>query len=286
MQSIESIEAMRRQVRNWHVAGLTVGFVPTMGNLHGGHLSLVDEAMARSDRVVVSIFVNPAQFGPGEDYETYPRTRESDLALLRDRGVDCVFLPSVKAMYPEGGLLRTRVEVPAFNGMLCDLSRPGFFNGVALVVTKLFNIVCPDLAVFGLKDYQQFLVVQHLVRDLDLPIEIIGAAVAREPDGLAMSSRNAYLGEAERARAPVLYQTLRALADRLRAGSTDIASLRGEGMDALSAAAMKPDYVEIRRASDLGEPGPGDRDLVVAGAAYLGRARLIDNVRVNRPPIG
>ncbi len=286
MQRISGIADMRARVVDWQRAGLRVGFVPTMGNLHGGHLALVDKARALSDRVVVSIFVNPAQFGPNEDYATYPRTGEADCAALDASGVDCVFLPAVDAMYPDGAGPRTRVEVPELNGMLCDVSRPGFFNGVATVVAKLLNIVTPDLAVFGLKDYQQLLVVQRLVRDLNLPVDIIGGPIAREPDGLAMSSRNVYLTADERERAPALYRALCHVASRLERGEPDWPLLVAEGLDRLREAGMQPDYLEIRRADDLAEALTSDHELVIPGAAYLGRARLIDNVRVSLPTPG
>lgn len=283
MQPIASIAALREQVAAWRQAGERVGFVPTMGNLHGGHLALVDAARARSDRVVVSIFVNPTQFAPGEDFDGYPRTLEADYAALEEHAADAVFTPPVEAIYPDGPVLRTAVTVPALNDILCGVSRPGHFIGVATVVTKLFNIVQPDLAVFGLKDYQQLLVIQHLVRDLSLPVEVIGGAVAREPSGLALSSRNAYLSDAERDQAPALYATLCYLAERLVDGQSDLPGLEAEGLRRLRDAGMTPEYLEIRRASDLGLPSSSDRDLVIPAAAYLGRARLIDNVQVRRP---
>ena len=286
MHTLTDIAALREQVAQWRHDGERIGFVPTMGNLHGGHLTLVDAAWRRSDRVVVSIFVNPTQFAPGEDYQSYPRTWAADCEALSAHATDLVFAPAVGAIYPDGPTLRTRVEVPELNDILCGASRPGHFTGVATVVTKLLNIVQPDLAVFGLKDYQQLLVIRRLVRDLSLPVEIIGGAVAREPDGLAMSSRNAYLGSAERQRAPTLYHTLCDLAARIEAGESDLERLRAEGLERLRDAGMSPDYLEIRRADDLGPARPDDRELVIPAAAYLGRARLIDNLRVTRPQSG
>lgn len=283
MQIVTDIAALRAQIAEWRGGGERIGFVPTMGNLHGGHLQLVDEARSRSDRTVVSIFVNPAQFGPDEDYEDYPRTREADCEALTAHNTDLLFAPGVEALYPDGGGLRTTVAVPELNNILCGVSRPGHFTGVATVVTKLLNLVQPDLAVFGLKDYQQLLVIRRLVRDLHLPVEIVGGAIAREYDGLAMSSRNAYLGDAERGRAPALYQTLRALAQQLEAGANDFEALVAEGYGQLRQAGLEPDYLEIRRAADLGIATPADTALVIPAAAYLGRARLIDNVRVRRP---
>jgi len=283
MQVSPDAAALREQIAQWRRNGERIGFVPTMGNLHGGHLRLVDEARAHSDRVVVSIFVNPTQFGPGEDYENYPRTGPADREALRAHATDWLFTPDVVTLYPDGVGLRTRVVVPELDDILCGASRPGHFTGVATVVTKLLNLVQPDLAVFGLKDYQQLLVIRRLVRDLRLPVEIIGGGIAREADGLAMSSRNAYLGTDERRRAPALYQTLQALAARLEAGETDYDALCAEGRRQLSEAGLQPDYLEIRRAGDLGVAGPVDRELVIPAAAYLGRARLIDNIRVHRP---
>ncbi|MEX0386575.1 pantoate--beta-alanine ligase [Spiribacter onubensis] len=286
MWTITDIAALRETVAQWRRQGERIGFVPTMGNLHGGHLALVDEARRQSDRVVVSIFVNPTQFGPGEDFENYPRTWTADCEALRRHDTDVVFAPAVEAVYPDGPSLRTRVEVPELTDILCGASRPGHFTGVATVVTKLLNLVQPDLAVFGLKDYQQLLVIRRLVEDLSLPVEIVGGAIARESDGLAMSSRNAYLEPTERERAPVLYRTLRDLAARMEAGEDDFEGLLADGWERIREAGMTPDYLEIRRAADLAPAGPGDRELVIPVAAYLGRARLIDNVRVSRPHSG
>jgi pantoate--beta-alanine ligase len=284
MRIVTGIADLRAQVAAWRRAGERIGFVPTMGNLHGGHLALVDRAQAGNDRVVVSIFVNPTQFGPGEDYSGYPRTRESDCAALEGRAIDLLFAPDVETLYPEGATLRTCVSVPELNSILCGASRPGHFDGVATVVMKLLNLVQPDEAVFGLKDYQQLLVIQRMVDDLHLPVEIVGGAIAREADGLAMSSRNAYLSAEDRLRAPALQRALRYIGERLEAGGRDHPALVAEGKAALRDAGLTPDYLEIRRMADLGEAAADDRDLVVAGAAYLGRARLIDNVRIHRPP--
>jgi len=286
MQTVEAIAPLREQVAAWRRAGECIGFVPTMGNLHGGHLALVDEARARSDRVVASIFVNPTQFGPDEDYENYPRTWEADCGALEAHGTDLVFAPAVEAIYPEGPQLRTRVDVPALNAILCGASRPGHFTGVATVVTKLLNIVQPDLAVFGRKDYQQLMVIRQLVADLSLPVEIVGGAIAREPSGLAMSSRNAYLTQAQRARAPALYATLQDLADRLLAGDHRLGRLINQAKQQLVNAGLEPDYLEIRRADDLAPAGAGDQSLIIPAAVYLGRARLIDNIPVSVPAPG
>ena len=286
MEELSSIDALRKQVLAWRKAGLRVGFVPTMGNLHGGHLTLVDEARRQADRIVVSIFVNPTQFSAGEDFSDYPRTYEADCALLKTKAVDLVFAPSVEALYPDGPSLQTRVDVPRLNDMLCGLSRPGHFTGVATVVAKLFNIVQPDLAVFGLKDYQQLMVIRQMTHDLAWPIEIVGAPIARELSGLAMSSRNAYLSAEQTEQAAVIYQTLTALADRMSQGEADLAPLVQAGLSQLTAAGLNPDYLEIRRAADLEKAQPGDQSLVILVAAHLGRARLIDNLPVMLPAPG
>ena len=274
-----SIDDLRQRVSGWKRAGERVGFVPTMGNLHQGHLALVRRARELADRVVVSIFVNPTQFGPGEDYDTYPRTLDADREALAGEGVDLLFAPAVEALYPGGTAATTRVTVPGVGEGLCADSRPQFFIGVATVVARLFNLVQPDLAVFGEKDYQQLAVVRQMVRDLCMPVVIEGAPTVREADGLAMSSRNQYLDENERRVAPRLYRTLCETADALRAGDTDYAALEARAAAALAAAGFRPDYVSIRHADSLQAPAPG-APLVVLAAAWLGRARLIDNVRV------
>jgi len=278
---VNQISRLREIVSAWHGAGQRVGFVPTMGNLHAGHIALVEEARRRADRVVVSIFVNPLQFGPQEDFAAYPRTLEQDCALLAAAGTDLLFAPSVAAVYPRGQEEQTRVEVPGISDILCGSHRPGHFVGVATVVCKLFNMVQPDLAIFGEKDYQQLLVIRLMTLDLSLPVEIQGLATVREADGLAMSSRNGYLTAEERARAPALYQTLIRCGERLVAGQA-IAEVERQASEELAAAGFGPDYVSVRRAADLGTPGEGDPELVVLAAARLGRARLIDNLRVTR----
>ncbi len=279
MEFIEQVPMLRARVAAWRRAGQRVGFVPTMGNLHAGHLALVREALHRADRVVVSIFVNPLQFGPTEDFTAYPRTLEADRALLTEAGTHLLFAPPVAAVYPRGQAGQTRVEVPGISDILCGASRPGHFVGVATVVCKLFNMVQPDLAVFGEKDFQQLLVIRHMTEDLSLTIEIQGLATVREPDGLAMSSRNGYLTREERARAPALYQTLLRCGERLRAG-IDIVEVEHLAGEEIVAAGLGLDYFSVRRSLDLGLAGPEDRDLVVLAAARLGRARLIDNLCV------
>ncbi len=282
METVTNTEALRSRVAAWRRDGLRVGFVPTMGNLHQGHLALVRRAREAADRVVVSIFVNPFQFGPNEDYDSYPRTPERDADLLQEEGADLLFLPAVETMYPRGTRQVTRVEVPGISDELCGASRPGFFVGVATVVAKLFNLVQPDLAVFGEKDYQQLVVIRRMVADLCFPIEILGVPTVREADGLAMSSRNAYLTPEERAVAPELQRSLRQAADRLLAGERDFAAIEAAAARRLDQAGFRTDYVSIRRAEDLAPPAPADRDFVILAAAWLGpRARLIDNIRVS-----
>lgn len=280
MHIVHYIRELRAEVRVWRERRETVGLVPTMGNLHAGHLALVEEARARCDRVVVSVFVNPTQFTPGEDYETYPRSLDRDCAVLEPMGVDSVFAPPVEEVYPDGPGARTRVELPELTGILCGATRPGHFTGVATVVAKLFNIVQPDVAVFGRKDFQQFIVIRRMVRDLDVPVEIVGSPTVREADGLAMSSRNWYLSARERPLATAINRMLRRVAQRLEAGERDIAALETEGRRELEAAGLRPDYVAVRRRDDLGSPTAGDRALVVLAAAYLGRTRLIDNIEL------
>ena len=281
MELVEQIPTLRARVGTWRRADQRVAFVPTMGTLHAGHLALVREALRLADRVVVSIFVNPLQFGPTEDFGAYPRTLEQDCALLEAAGTHLLFAPPVAAVYPRGQAGQTRVEVPGISDILCGASRPGHFVGVATVVCKLFNMVQPDLAVFGEKDFQQLLVIRLMTQDLSLPVAIQGLATVREPDGLAMSSRNGYLTREERARAPALYQTLLRAGERLRAGVA-IAEVERLAAEEISAAGFGPDYCSVRRAGDLALAGSEDRELVVLAAARLGRARLIDNLGVRR----
>jgi pantoate--beta-alanine ligase len=280
MQTLERIAEVRQQVREWHEDGLTVGFVPTMGSLHAGHMSLLAAARFRADRVIASVFVNPLQFGPGEDFERYPRTPADDSRLLEEESCDLLFLPAVAEIYPQGRSSATLVSVKPLAEILEGAHRPGHFDGVATVVAKLFGIVQPEVAVFGEKDYQQLAIIRRMVLDLDIPVEIVGAPTVRSPDGLAMSSRNRYLSDAERARAPRIYAALRAAAERLHAGERDYAALSAWGSGELRAAGMLPDYFEVRDALSLLAPEPDSRELVILTAARLGRARLIDNLRL------
>jgi pantoate--beta-alanine ligase len=255
--------------------------VPTMGNLHAGHISLLDLARQRGDRVVVSIFVNPLQFGPGEDFGRYPRTLDDDMALLKKADCDLLFAPDVEELYPDGGSQRTLVSVRGLSEILCGAVRPGHFDGVATVVAKFFGVVQPDVAVFGEKDFQQFMVIQLMVRDLAIPVEVVGAPTVRAPDGLALSSRNGYLTAEERARAPAIYRALTVSVQALGAGARDYAAIEAAGLEALRAAGMRPDYFSVRSAADLSLPAADCRDFVVLAAARLGNARLIDNLRTS-----
>jgi pantoate--beta-alanine ligase len=277
MQTFSKADALRAEVAAWKRVHERVAFVPTMGNLHAGHIALVRHASTLAQRVVVSIFVNPLQFGPSEDFERYPRTLEQDLERLGPEAVDAVFLPDTSLIYPRPLEQMTRVEVPGLSGILCGESRPGHFAGVATVVCKLFNLAQPDVAVFGEKDWQQLAVIRRMTQDLNLPVAITSHATVREPDGLAMSSRNGYLNADERRRAPRLYRTLQHTAGLLQAGRQDYTALEADATVALDAVGFKADYVSIRRADDLGAPEPGAR-LIVLGAAWLGKTRLIDNM--------
>lgn len=280
MKTVTSIAEIRKQLADWRARGERIALVPTMGNLHTGHLQLLTQARSIAPRSVVSIFVNPLQFGPSEDYQSYPRSLEADSAQLATEGLDVLFAPKVGEMYPDGTESMTRVEVPELSSILDGVTRPGHFSGVATVVTKLLNIVQPDVALFGEKDYQQLLVIRRAVADLCLPVEIIGVPTVREADGLAMSSRNGYLSDAERGRAPLLYQTLLEVLERLQHGVDDFAALEAEAVVRLRDSGFRPDYVSVRRAQDLAKPTLQDSELIVLGAAWLGKTRLIDNVKM------
>jgi pantoate--beta-alanine ligase len=282
--TVQRVAEVRSAVAQARASGRRVAFVPTMGNLHAGHRALVERAGALADFVVVSVFVNPLQFGAGEDLDAYPRTPEADRSLLEAAGAHLLWTPEVADLYPRGLAQTTRVEVPGLGGILCGAQRPGHFAGVATVVTILLNAVAPDLALFGEKDFQQLLVIRRLVEDLRLPVEVVSVPTVREPDGLAMSSRNGYLTAEERARAPALHRALDRAAHRLAAAEAGAAEVETEGPAELTAAGLRPDYFRVLRSADLDAPGPADRDLVVLAAAWLGRARLIDNVRCLRRP--
>jgi pantoate--beta-alanine ligase len=282
METTTRIAATRARIREWKSAGQRIAFVPTMGNLHRGHISLIDAARRSADRFVASIFVNPMQFGPNEDFAHYPRTAQQDAAMLSGAGCDLMFMPDAREIYPDGYQQATRVEVPELSRILCGQFRPGHFEGVATVVAKLFNIVEPHVAVFGEKDFQQLTVIRRLAADMCYPIEIIGAATVRESDGLAMSSRNQYLTAGERRSAPRMHEALQAAVRRILGGEGDLARIERDGVAALAAAGFQPEYFAVRDAATLGAPAAHAVDLVVLAAGRLGKARLIDNLRVRQ----
>jgi pantoate--beta-alanine ligase len=278
MQTVQDAAALRATIRGWRGQGLTVGFVPTMGNLHSGHHSLIKLARARADRVVASVFVNPTQFGPNEDFERYPRTLVQDQVGLAEQECDLLFAPEVATMYPFGAQNSVSIHVPQLTETLEGAHRPGHFDGVATVVCKLFNLVQPDLAVFGQKDFQQLKVIERMVRDLSLPVKIMAAATLRADDGLALSSRNQYLSVQERALAPQVYATLQQMRDLIAKGHARTV-VEQAAASKLARAGFEPDYAAIRRVDDLAEPADGEREgLVALIAARLGKTRLIDNL--------
>lgn len=278
MQTVTDAASLRAAVRGWRTAGQNVGFVPTMGNLHAGHHSLLKLARARADRVIASVFVNPTQFGPGEDFERYPRTLAQDQAGLAEAGCDILFAPDVATMYPFGPAASVSIHVPTITETLEGAHRPGHFDGVATVVAKLFSLVQPDIAVFGQKDFQQLKVIERMVADLSLSVKVMGAPTLRDTDGLALSSRNQYLSTQERSRAPQIHGTLQQARELFQQGHSWQA-LEQAAKARLERAGFVPDYFAIRRADDLGEPGPDEREgLVALVAARLGATRLIDNL--------
>ena len=281
MNTVKTVQELRAAVAYARAEGKRIAFVPTMGNLHQGHIALVEKAGQRADFVVASIFVNPLQFSPSEDLDKYPRTLSADQDKLVSAGCHLLFHPSVEEMYPHGQDGQTRVSVPGVSEGLCGASRPGHFEGVATVVSKLFNMVQPDIAVFGEKDFQQLAVIRTLVRDLNMPIQIIGEPTVRAEDGLALSSRNGYLSEEQRALAPVLYRTLQQLGKAIQEGERDFARLIETGKARLLEAGLRPDYLEVREASSLAQATTNDQQLVILAAAYLGSTRLLDNLAIN-----
>jgi pantoate--beta-alanine ligase len=283
LSTVTTIEALRDTLKPLRKAGYSVAFVPTMGNLHDGHLQLIKKAKECADKVVVSLFVNPTQFGAGEDFDHYPRTESEDAKKLDTIGIDLLFLPSVSEIYPENH--RTSISVSGLSDLHCGKTRVGHFDGVATIVCKLFNIVQPDLAFFGEKDFQQLTIIRALVRDLNIPVEIRGIETVREADGLAMSSRNGYLSAEERLAAPVLYRSLCQARDRILAGEQNYPALEKRFMLSLREAGLQPEYFSVCRQSSLMPAGADDMELVILAAARLGKTRLIDNVYFSKTPL-
>jgi pantoate--beta-alanine ligase len=280
MRIVNTVFELREAVKAWRLDGESVAFVPTMGNLHAGHLHLVSMAKKKADRVVVSIFVNPTQFGVGEDFETYPRTEHEDHEKLEAENADLLFQPSITDIYTPDA--KTVVTVTGLSDMYCGASRPGHFSGVATVVCKLFNIVQPNVALFGLKDFQQFTVIKTMVRDLNIPVEIIGIDTVREPSGLAMSSRNGYLTDDEKKVAPKLYHSLCVARDAILAGNQTFTDIEQQALQFLQQAGFQTDYFSVCRSNDLKRAVAEDVDLVLLAAAKLGKTRLIDNIYFSR----
>jgi pantoate--beta-alanine ligase len=282
MQTVTSIKALREIVQQWRNEGQRIAFVPTMGNLHAGHIKLVTEARANAeaDRVIVSIFVNPTQFGVGEDFDTYPRTQIEDEKKLAAANTDLIFLPAVDEIYHQNA--KTVVSVSELSKLHCGKNRPQHFDGVATIVTKLFNIVQPDIAVFGEKDFQQLRVIIAIVQDLNIPLEIIAVATTRAPDGLAMSSRNGYLTKQQRVIAPNLYQSLCKARDAVLTKKLSLRAIEQQQQEYLKNLGFKLDYFSICRATDLLQATDKDIDLVILVAAKLGKPRLIDNVHFSK----
>ncbi|MGZ8222422.1 MAG: pantoate--beta-alanine ligase, partial [Methylobacter sp.] len=283
MQIVNTVSELRDAVRAWRLARQSVALVPTMGNLHAGHLALVNEARKKADRVVVSIFVNPTQFGVGEDFETYPRTEKEDQQKLNAAGADLLFQPAVSEVYVPDA--KTVVSVTGLSEWYCGASRPGHFDGVATVVCKLFNVVQPDVALFGLKDFQQLTVIRTMVRDLNIPVEIVGVETVREASGLAMSSRNGYLTAEEKTVAAKLYQSLCDARDAVLAGQQSYREIESRALLFLQESGFQSDYFSVCRVSDLKKAAKDDVELVLLTAARLGKTRLIDNVCFSRIPL-
>lgn len=282
MKVVDSIASLRALIGEWKRQGSSVGFVPTMGNLHDGHLKLVKRAKAHNDKVIISIFVNPMQFGANEDLDAYPRTIEDDKAKLIGEGADAVFLPSVQDMYPAGLDVQTFVEVPGISDVLCGASRPGHFRGVATVVSKLFNMVQPDDAFFGEKDFQQLQVIRTMVRDLSMAVTVHGVPTEREASGLAMSSRNGYLSAEEKAKASLIYQAMQKMKLAIEQGDTNFADIENSAVSELEKEGFKNDYVKVVNAQTFMPAAADDKQLVIVVALFMGTTRLIDNLQITR----
>lgn len=283
MKTYHHINELRAALKLERMKGKEIAFVPTMGNLHEGHMQLIRRAAKEGDIIVSSIFVNPMQFAPNEDLERYPRTLKQDQQLLVENGCQYLFAPDALEMYPDGRRSQTQIEVGGLSDILCGATRPGHFIGVSTVVTKLFNIVQPDCAIFGLKDYQQLKVIENMTRDLSSNVRIVGEEIARAEDGLALSSRNGYLSSEERAIAPVLYQTLQWAKESLVGKKATMSQVQEAAQQKLEEAGFRRDYFEIRERDNLQPPTADQKKLVLLAAAYLGKARLIDNLWVDLP---
>lgn len=279
MQTLTTIDEIREVLGAERRQEHTIGFVPTLGNLHEGHMALIRAARAAADCVVASVFVNPMQFAANEDLDAYPRTLESDQKKLIAEGADYLFAPTVREMYPEG--VSTQIIIPVLSNILCGASRPGHFTGVATICTKLFNIVQPDVAMFGEKDFQQLTIIKHMVSDLCIPVEIVGVQTGRAEDGLALSSRNTYLTDEERSIAPTLFQCLSATKEAIEKGERDYFKLEQAANEKLAAAGFKPDYFHVMNRDTLEAPTSADHQLIILAAAQLGKSRLIDNLQLD-----
>jgi len=282
MQSLQQVAALRALVAEWRGQNLSVGLVPTMGSLHDGHRSLVKAAKARFDRVIVTIFVNPTQFSPGEDFDDYPRVIAADKAMLVEDGADAVFLPTIDDLYPRGVERTTLITISDLTNELCGAHRDGHFDGAMTAVNKLLNITRPDAVFLGEKDFQQLFMMKQMVSELMMSVEVIGVPTYREDDGLAMSSRNKYLTETERDKAKALFETLSEIEQALKNGSNEFSQLEQQGLSKLQDLGFIPDYIEVRRQRDMLGAQAADKELVVLGAAKLGKTRLIDNIQLSR----
>lgn len=287
MQVIKSNDQLKEQVSSWRSAGVIVGFVPTMGNLHQGHLKLVQHAKQHADKIIASIFVNPLQFTQGADFQNYPRTLDQDIESLKSVGVDALYCPNEGSMYPDGMENSTKVVVPKLSDIMCGEFRPGHFEGVATVVAKLFNNVQPQVAVFGEKDFQQLVIIRKMVADLNFPVNIIGVETEREESGLALSSRNQYLSDQEKATASQLYRVLSSVVDRVQQRQkdklpkpSDFLDIEQDAINQLAELGFKPEYVQVRDADELAPGNNKSANLRVFAAAWLGQARLIDNLPI------
>jgi len=283
MKTVETVRDLQAEIRKARAEGKRIGFVPTMGNLHEGHMMLIDQASEECDFVVCSIFINPLQFNDIDDLGRYPRTFSADSEHLKDRDCDLLFYPSIDEMYPDGQDQQSKLHVPVVSEGLCGDSRPGHFDGMATVVMKLFHMVAPDASFFGEKDFQQLAVIRKMVRDLNLPFDVVGVETCREESGLAMSSRNNYLSEEEKAQAANIYRILTEITQAISEGNRNFEALCKQGNEELASLGFEPDYLEVRNAADLAKATDEHNELVVLVAAILGKARLIDNLRVTAP---